>query len=62
MTLLSQCVKQDKWGQMPETSIFPKGGRNTVENWFPVRTGGVLTCAHLTGRIQELSKGLTRPA
>lgn len=28
MTSLSHCVKQDKWGQMPETGTFPKGGRN----------------------------------
>lgn len=28
MASLSQHVKQDKWGQMPETGTFPKGGRN----------------------------------
>lgn len=28
MTSLSWCVKQGKWGQMPETGMFPKGGRN----------------------------------
>lgn len=28
MTSLFQCVKQDKWGQMPETGTFPKGERN----------------------------------
>lgn len=59
MPSLSQRVKQNKWGQRPETGIFPKGGR--IENWFPARTGGMLTCTHLTGRILKLSKGLTKP-
>lgn len=41
-----------------EQARFPK--EEEIENWFPARTGGVLTCTHLTGRILKLDQASLR--